>query len=120
MKERSAAWGPAAIQAGVLFFLSATPGAGRPPLFFPGEDKLAHLLLYGVLGMALAWGRHRDGASPPGWAVLSAGVLYGGSDEVHQAFVPGRDPSPGDVAADTVGLLLGYWVLSTYLKHRAA
>jgi len=32
-------------------------------------------------------------------------VLYGGSDEVHQLFVPGRDCNLYDFVADTIGVL---------------
>jgi VanZ family protein len=39
--------------------------------------------------------------------------LYGVSDEVHQAFVPGRDSSPFDWLADTIGagLVCAAWYL---------
>lgn len=121
MKDRLIAWGPAAAWAGVLFFLSAIPGTDRPPTFFPGEDKVAHLGLYAVLGCALAWGRSR-GAGPPSGAhhalAMAAGLLYGVSDEWHQAFVPGRDVSLGDLAADAVGLALGYWLFTRFLGRR--
>ena len=39
-------------------------------------------------------------------AFVLAGI-YGISDEFHQSFVPGRDSSLGDAAADFVGALLG-------------
>lgn len=39
-------------------------------------------------------------------AFILAGI-YGISDEFHQSFVPGRDSSLGDAAADFVGALLG-------------
>ena len=126
MKDRLIAWGPAAAWAGVLFFLSAIPGTDHPPSFFPGEDKVAHLGLYAVLGCALAWGRSR-GAGPASGAEgaglrlalpMAAGLLYGVSDEWHQAFVPGRDVSLGDLAADAVGLALGYWLFTRFMGRR--
>lgn len=121
MTERSTAWGPAAAWAGVLFFLSAIPGKDHPPLFFPGEDKVAHLALYAVLGAALAWGRHRSTApAPRPWVLLGAGALYGLADEGHQALVPGRYVSLGDLAADTAGLALGYWLFTLFLRRLAA
>lgn len=95
------------------------PGAGAPPWLFPGEDKVAHLLLYAVLGATLARGRFRGGPGMPAWLPLTWGWAYAVSDEWHQSFVPGRDPSLGDLAADTVGLLVGYGLLSVYLTRRA-
>jgi VanZ family protein len=46
-------------------------------------------------------------------------AAFGLSDELHQHFVPGRDASALDLAADTVGSLAG--VLAwTFLVHRKA
>jgi VanZ family protein len=43
------------------------------------------------------------------WVIVATllGGLYGVSDEFHQSFVPGRNPSLSDVVADTVGALAG-------------
>ncbi|MDP2955985.1 MAG: VanZ family protein [Longimicrobiales bacterium] len=117
MRDRLRAWGPAAAWAGVLFFLSAIPGTHVPPLLFPGEDKVAHLALYAVFGAALAWGWARSARESSATPVLALGLLYGASDEWHQAFVPGRDPSLGDLLADTAGVLLGYWLFSFVRRH---
>jgi VanZ family protein len=35
------------------------------------------------------------------------GSLYGGTDEFHQSFVPGRTADPLDWVADTLGVALG-------------
>jgi VanZ family protein len=42
--------------------------------------------------------------SLPGAALL--GVLYAGSDEIHQIFVPTRGPSFTDVLIDSIGIAL--------------
>lgn len=73
------------------------------------NDKVAHLCLYLVLGASLAWGRRRSGRGSP-WILLSLGLLYGALDEWHQGFVPGRTPSLGDLWADAVGLILGWFL----------
>ncbi len=120
MKDRLIAWGPAAAWAGVLFFLSAIPGQPRPPFLFDGEDTVAHVGLYAVLGALLARGAGRRAADQPRPFVLWAvGFLFGASDEWHQAFVPGRDVSLGDLAADAVGVALGYWLFTRFLGRRA-
>jgi hypothetical protein len=99
------AWAGALAWAALLFALSATPGDADgfdwPLLSLPGADKVAHAGLYAVLGglLRLASGR-------TGLAVAWAGA-YGVSDEVHQAFVPGRSPDPLDWLADVVGAWVG-------------
>ena len=41
------------------------------------------------------------------WISLIVGVLYASSDEIHQAFVPGRGPMLTDVLIDTSGVVTG-------------
>lgn len=115
VRDRIMAWGPAAVWAAVLFFLGSLPGGAGAS--FPGSDKLGHLAIYAVLGAALARGWRRAPSSPPHLVLILLGVAYGLLDEVHQAYVPGRDPSGWDVLADTVGVALGYVLLLTYERR---
>ncbi len=108
------AWGPAASWAAVLFLLSELPpDAGGGP--FPINDKVLHLAAYLVLGGALAWGGWRAGR-PKAWLLWLLGLSYGVLDEWHQAFVPGRDPSFGDVIADGVGVMVGVLLFRLVLR----
>jgi VanZ family protein len=103
-------WLPVALWAALIFVLSSIPDLGTG---LGGWDtllrKLAHAGEYAVLGALLL----RAVASIP--VAVFLGVLYAVSDEIHQAFVPGRLGSPVDVAIDTVGVLCG-----VALWHRAA
>lgn len=93
--------------AAALFFLSALPDVGAPEWALV-NDKVAHAGAYAVLGATLARGHRRSGgAVGHGWLIL-AGALYGLTDEFHQIYVPGRSPDLADLAADVVGVLLGY------------
>lgn len=47
-------------------------------------------------------------------AALSLGVLYAISDELHQAFVPGRSAAIHDILIDTLGVVAGAF-LAKYL-----
>lgn len=74
----------------------------------PGGDKLAHLAAYAVMAVLFArafWFGTAWRAPLVAAAVVSA--LYGGFDEGHQYFVPGRFASLGDLAADAIGAVLG-------------
>ena len=110
MRRRLAAWAPPLLYAGLVFALSAW---SRPQDLIPEallfHDKLIHLCEYGVLGALLA--RALDAGGRPSARVLAwafaIGALYGASDELHQAFVPGRDASVYDWAADAAGTALG-------------
>ena len=71
--------------------------------------KLAHATEYAALGVLMTvmfgaygmQGRRRFGIS---WACT---VLYAGTDEFHQLFVPGRSGQLGDVVIDAFGALAG-------------
>jgi len=99
--------------AGLIFYLSSQPSIETPALF-PGQDKLFHLVAFGMLGF-LAAGSLRasqDGyATRQIWLVVLAVTLYGISDEFHQYFVPGRSADIYDVVADAAGGLLGAWTM---------
>ena len=112
------AWGPSAVWAAVLFLLSAWTNAPEPS-WFPGSDKVAHFFLYATFGALLAWGGWNVWRRPPHLLLLLVGFLYGASDEWHQAFVPGRDSSPWDWAADNVGVLVGYLLFFLLLTRIA-
>ena len=110
-------WGPAALWAAVLFLLSSLPDLGTPG-WLAVSDKVAHGLAFTVLGASLAWARVRAPDPWPHPAFVLLGTLYGASDEWHQSFVPGRDPSGGDLLADVLGVLVGYSAL-LFLLARA-
>src|SRR5439155_23498687 len=77
-------------------------------------DKLYHLGEYGVLGVLLARAmRHAfPGRRPPALALLAigCGIVVGASDELFQSTVPGRESTPYDAAADTLGVGLAQWL----------
>jgi VanZ family protein len=110
-------WGPAGIWAAVLFLLSSTSSLSGPSPI-PFSDKIAHLILYTVLGATLAWGRVSGRSRLPHVLFVGIGMLYGLSDEWHQSFVPGRDSSVGDLAADIAGLVLGYTAVVMHLTRK--
>lgn len=105
-------WIPVAAWMAVIYVLSAQAKLPSPPSpFWHGVmEKGGHTLEYAVLS-ALVWfalGRRMPLLT---WGLA---VAYAVSDEVHQSFVPGRNPDPVDVGFDAVGaalavLLLWWW-----------
>ena len=112
----------AVVWMGMLFWLSHQPSIDAPMLF-PGQDKVFHASVYGILGFFLL------GAMRPATAgytrdqirtsVIIAS-LYGISDEFHQAFVPGRSPDVLDWLADTTGALLAAILLARLTRALAS
>ena len=113
------AWAPAIGWAMVLFLLSSLSDSDLSSFAFsfsfPFDDKVMHLALYSVLGGTLQFGRLSSNSGLAHWTVIAIGIIYGVSDEWHQSFVPGRNPSAADLLADTMGVLMGYaftyWLL---------
>lgn len=101
-------WIPVLLYAAVIFALSSLPFLGAR---IPYNLDYFHPIEFCLLGFLLGWAWHLS--HPGGNRYLRAGllftmgILYGAADEVHQAFVPGRVSSLGDLAWDALGLLLG-------------
>lgn len=118
---------------GLIFWSSATPDLKAVPLaqrfgFLPELlgpvatralelllRKSAHLFSYAVLALLARWSLESGvPATPPARRTaiaLGIALLYAASDEIHQGFVPTRDPRLTDVMIDGVGALagLGIW-----------
>jgi VanZ family protein len=117
---RLRAWGPAVAWAAVIFVLSSVSGGRVPSL--PGQtDKLVHGTVYAILGalclraivMTWTW-PHRPAVAI---ATLLA-LLYGITDEIHQAFTPMRTPDWRDAVADMIGGLAGALIFAAVTSRR--
>jgi len=98
-----------------IFILSSMPGKNIPHVSILGFDKVAHIVIYGVLGFFLI--RAFLGATNISLAksvLLSIiiGTLFSMSDEWHQSFVPGRTMDAVDFFADFIGLSVGVFLCS--------
>ena len=95
-----------------IFAASSVPGSHVPAGVW---DKLAHFVVYAVLGaffvLPLAEGRLSGITGARMATAIGLSFLYGVSDEVHQMFTPGRSPDMRDVVADTIGASAGVAVV---------
>jgi len=100
---------PILAYAGLIFLLSSRSSLPAPK--FPGFDKLAHFIEYGILGVLTI--RALMGYGVTGrralFYAIGLSVLYGATDEIHQAFTPNREPSLMDLLADLLGGAAGAW-----------
>jgi VanZ family protein len=112
---------PMALAMGTIFFVSHQPGDSLSLPQLPGFDKLAHMISYGVLAMAVffAWSEQQKSSKPRAvmLATLVFCLLYGISDEFHQSFIPGRTVSVYDLLADGVGAAMACAFWAKYRKR---
>jgi VanZ family protein len=114
-------WIPALGWAAIIFVLSSFPGSAYPATNLWNADKLVHIVLYGLLGGLCARGLLRgsgQGAAAAFWLAALLSTLYGISDELHQAFVPGRNSDWHDVVADAIGSLVGAALVALLARRR--
>ncbi|MFA5786778.1 MAG: VanZ family protein [Actinomycetota bacterium] len=115
-----ARFGPVVAVAALIFLGSSISNFGGPrgvARFVLA--KSVHITEYALLALALLrafryWGSHH-----PARPALGVGLLYAALDEVHQATVAGRHPSPIDVIVfDFAGLLLGLALAAWWRSRR--
>jgi len=120
-RARLLAWLPALAWMGLIFGLSSlgeVPGDSEGTAGFL-KDALGHVAEYGMLAVLLWWALISTWRQPGGRAFLLALVvssLYGGSDELHQTLVPGRDGNFLDLSLDMLGA--GVAMLALWLRER--
>lgn len=117
--SRALGWLPAVAWAGLIFAVSSIPDlrVAPEPLVDLVVRKIGHAAVYAILAVlvhrALGDRRRRQLVA---WLIAAA---YAATDELHQAFVPGRGPSPLDVGVDAFGAAAGL-VLVGWARTRAA
>ncbi len=106
-------WLPVIVWAAVIFTFSSIPslttGLGTWDLIL---RKGAHMTEYAILGLLLLRAIGRE------LPALAVGIGYAVTDEFHQHFVRGRHASPIDVLIDTIGLVIGIFLVSRLFQTR--
>ena len=115
-------WAPVLAMLVIQVVLSSRSQLPPLPLLrsLPASDKIAHAGWFFLLGL-LAYRAARSGE---GWprrrttlVLILGALLWGISDEAHQAFVPGRDVEPADVAADVAGANVAALIAEPLLRR---
>jgi VanZ family protein len=114
-------WVPAILYMAMIWVFSSI----ETPLSvadIPFEDKGAHALEYAGLSALLLHAFLGTFTSTRAlWLVPSAmfsATLWGLLDEIHQAYVPGRNADVKDLAADAIGAVIGALVYYAATKVR--
>ena len=102
---------PALITAGAIFYASSMEKVDLPLESLSFNDLLFHFAAYFFFGLTLfaaAFPWHDRPAYPlKTYALLiSIGIVFALSDEIHQSFVPHRSCTLAAFAADSLGVIL--------------
>jgi VanZ family protein len=112
-------WLPALVVMCAIFLFSSQPSEKLPDLGWADRlfKKGGHMLGYGLLALTYWFGFGWDrGKRPLAWLLA---VVYAGTDEFHQSFVAGRNPSIWDVVIfDNLGALLALWLVDVFRKQK--
>jgi VanZ family protein len=114
-------WTPVIFYALFIFSLSNRSYPGALPAF---DTKLFHPIEYMTLGIFLSVAWHNFSKQKRAFflilSVLISGILFAVSDEIHQAFIPGRRARIIDVMIDSVSVALGcgIFLLAKYSRKR--
>jgi VanZ family protein len=100
---------PPCVYGGIIFYLSSlSPFPEEMPTLW-GLDKIIHFIEYYIFGYLIfrCFVPLESSTFRKGQAILwtiGIGVIYALTDEWHQSFVPGRDPSAWDALFDALGV----------------
>ena len=98
-----------------IFYLSSVPNLGTGwGVWDTILRKAAHITEYFILTLLLYRAFKGSFNLSPFYLLFWSSVmsfLYAVSDEIHQAFVPTRDPSPKDVFFDVLGVIAFYLLI---------
>ncbi len=108
-KRPCLSWTLTIFYAGIIFLFSSMPVPPQPVKGVGYAPFIEHIVEYSILGFLLL-ASLRGSERTRGRAIIIAilvATFYGITDEIHQAFVPGRDLSIMDVLADSIGAIIG-------------
>lgn len=101
----------------IIFYISSLSYIPEPAVGKEVSDLFKHFLLYVGLGILFFISLKSSKIGKYAWLIaVLISILYGISDEIHQAFVPGRVCALEDVIANSLGSLFGSSIMSFLRK----
>ncbi len=100
-------WLPVVLWSSVIFMFSSLPTNRTSQIYWQDfiVKKTAHIVEYAIFTLLLYRALMESGIEKKKAGIYSIflAILYGASDEFHQSFTPGREPTVRDVIFDTIG-----------------
>jgi VanZ family protein len=100
----------------LIFFFSSKSYPVEADVFL--FDKMIHFIEFGVLGFLLSLGFFvfKDSFKSNFFLVFSIGSILAVLDEIHQFFIPLRTLEVFDMAADILGVGVGFFIFAYFYK----
>lgn len=121
MKNFLRFWLPVIIWALVIYSFSGIKTPSTSKIFWQDfiVKKSAHVTEYGIFAILLYRGFRSQGLNKTrsGTLAIILAAGYGGTDEFHQSFTAGREPTVRDVVFDTIGGTLGVYIVWKLLPN---
>lgn len=114
---------PAIGYSAFIFIMSALSAPPTPTFDLSWGDKVTHAGAYGLMTLftfrATRWLLAGRGLRVQMLTAAGYAMLFGASDEIHQAFVPNRQCDLMDWIADATGALLALLFIRAIVEMRA-
>ncbi|MEK7497900.1 MAG: VanZ family protein [Patescibacteria group bacterium] len=121
MKKFLKFWLPVIVWAVVIYSFSSIKTPSTSEIFWQDfmVKKTAHVVEYGILAVLLYRAFRSQGLNKTraGTMAIILAAGYGGTDEFHQSFTAGREPTVRDVVFDTIGATLGIYIIWKLLPN---
>lgn len=118
MKPSLRIWRPAAGWALLILVVTTVPLPEQAAQTGLPLDKAVHLALYAGLGWSLGRAAGRAAGTLPAFLLAwLGGGGFAALDELHQRWIPTRNASVGDWAADALGLAVGLAVAAVLARQ---
>jgi hypothetical protein len=112
-------WLPAIIWAIIIFSFSAHPTNSVSEVHWQDFviKKTAHIVEYGIFTLLLFRAMKKENINKKKAFIYAffIAAIYGSTDEYHQSFTPGREPTLRDVLFDTFGSGLSIYFINYIL-----